>query len=150
MKKNGWKTTEEEKVTQLLGINFNYNADGSVTLVQTAQIKRIKEHFFPEIDYKDIKQTYIPMPREWSLEASEKSPPSNVNEYLSHIGVTMYMLKTRLEIATSISLLSGQGKSPSELDVHAIFHLASYLLTTATVGLTFYPGSDGMDRLMFN
>ena len=116
--------------------------------MQTAQIKRIKEHFFPEIDYKDIKQTYIPMPREWSLEASEKSPPSNVNEYLSHIGVTMYMLKTRLEIATSISLLSGQGKSPSELDVHAIFHLASYLLTTATVGLTLYPGSSGMDSMI--
>ena len=88
------------------------------------------------------------MPKRWSFEASKESSLAPVNVYLSHIGVVMYMLKTRLEIATSISLLSGQGKEPSELDVEAIFHLASYLLTTATVGLTFYPGSDGVNSLV--
>jgi hypothetical protein len=144
----GWKMTVEPKVKELLGIHFQKNVNGSVTLLQLGQLKRVKEHFFPNTEYSDIPQVYVPLPREWTPEASKNSPPVTVNDFLADVGTIMYILRTRLDIGTSISILSGKGKSPTELDDKAANHLAAYLLTTATVGLTFYPGSEGADSIV--
>ena len=148
MKDKGWKMTEADQVTELLGINFLYNPNGSVTLTQKGQLKRIKDHFYPDTDYADIPKTYIPMPKEWTPQDSKASTPISVNIFLGHVGTIMYILKTRLEVSTSISILSGKGKNPTEMDNLAAFHLARYLITTATVGLTFYPGTNGVKEII--
>jgi hypothetical protein len=112
----GWKMTVEPKVSELLRIHFEHNDNGSVTLTQCEQLKRVRGHFFPEIDYSDIPQEYVLIPKGWTPEESRKSLSVTVNKFLGRVGVIMYLLRTHLDIATAISILSGKGKSPTELD----------------------------------
>lgn len=138
--KKGWVITEQDTVKTLLGMVFQHNTDGSLTLTQGKQIKRIKNHFYPNTDYKDIPQNFNPTLTTWTHEASSNSPKTSLTEYLSAVGTLIFMLKTRYETSTIISILSGKGQDPSLLDLEATYHLATYFLSTATVGITFRRG----------
>jgi hypothetical protein len=130
-----WKHYEEPG--DVLGAQITAQGDGTVTMVQRAEIAKITATFYPE--GAPITLT----PADVGARSDEGGESVNVTEYKSKLGTLSYARMTRHDILPSLSKRSVVATRPVKGDREALYWLAAYLITTGDVGLVYTRGPEG-------
>ena len=130
-----WKHFNEPG--DVLGAQIEAHDDGTVTMVQRAEIEKIKAAFYPEGAPVTL------TPADVGARTDEMGESVNVTAYKSKLGTLSYARMTRHDILPSLSKRSVAATRPTKADMEALHWLAAYLATTEDVGLVYERGSEG-------
>ena len=132
-----YKIDDQGDIKDYLGINFEYNDDGSVLLSQPHLIQQIVE------DVKILERAIKPTPALSSrlLRRCKQDPPGKADfEYRSVIGKLNYLEKSsRPDIAYAVHQCARFCSDPKEAHIQAVIHLAKYLNATKDKGIVMRP-----------
>jgi hypothetical protein len=130
-----WKHYEEPG--DVLGAMIKAHDDGSVTMVQVAEVRKIKAAFYPE----GAPVTLTPADVGAVSEGMEERVDST--SYKSKLGILSYTRMTRHDVLPSLSKRSVVALRPTKRDMGALYWLAAYIVTTGDVGLVYTRGPAG-------
>jgi hypothetical protein len=133
-----WGITEQVPIKDLIGIEPRKNPDGSRTLLQPAEIEKLREDMF---DGGPVPQVTTPLPAGYRGHRSDEMPRADKKKFQRRVGRLQYLAVTRGENCAQ-SILAGCSSDPTVEDMEAALHYAAYLITTADmgIGLTFHKG----------
>ena len=139
-----WDITDEGPMEDLLGIEVQYNADGSIKLHQQKYIEKIVSRFLPDGPIGKAQRNSMPYSSDFlqhvndALSQTECEHPQLVQPMQSRVGCLMYAAtSTRPDVAYAVHQLCKCLHKPTpELLVEAD-HVLSYLSRTAELGLTY-------------
>ena len=139
-----WDVTDEGPMEDLLGIEVEYNADGSIKLHQRKYIEKIVERFLPNGPLEKCQRNSLPHSEEFlqrindALSRDTVDYPELVKPMQERTGCLMYATtSTRPDIAYVVSQLCKCMHKPTPELIAEIDHLLSYLARTADLGLTY-------------
>lgn len=146
-----WPVTHEDDDTlkEILGVAVVRGHDGSIRCTQPSEMRKIREAFF---DDKEVPEVMVPLHPEVETGGhetggifdgdndSEEARAERASMYRSMLGKLGYIRITRLDVLHTLSVLAERAHRPARRDVHALYWLAAYLLTTELVPLTFHRG----------
>ena len=139
-----WDVTDEGPMEDLLGIEIEYNSDGSIKLHQRKYIEKVVKRFLPDGPSAKVQKNSLPYSSNFlkavdhSLAATEVLHPELVSPMQERVGCLMYAAtSTRPDIAYPVHQLCKCMHKPSHDLMREIDHLLSYLARTASVGLTY-------------
>ncbi|MGA0059339.1 MAG: reverse transcriptase domain-containing protein [Planctomycetota bacterium] len=142
-----WDVTDEGPMEDLLGIEVEYNRDGSIKLHQRKYIEKLVERFLPDGPTPKAQRGSLPYSKDFlvhvneALSHSEPEDPSLVKPFQQLIGCLMYATtSTRPDIAYPVHQLCKCLQKPTRAVVDEAHHVLSYLARHADVGLTYAPG----------
>jgi hypothetical protein len=78
-------------------------------------------------------------------EDQSDSPPANKSEYSTLLGMLIYVLKTRPDVAYAVNRLATRASNPTIKDLLSLKQVAAYLYTTSHLELC-YNSSSHSDR----
>ena len=139
-----WDVTDEGPMEDLLGIEVEYNADGSIKLHQRKYIEKVVSRFLPSGPLSKAQRNSLPYSDMFlkhvndSLSQSTVEHPELVREMQSRVGCLMYAAtSTRPDIAYAVHQLCKCLHKPTPELLVETDHLLSYLSRTASLGLTY-------------
>lgn len=143
-----WEMTHDPHPVDYIGVDMTFHPDGSIGLIQSAQLRRVHEHFYKD---SEVPITLIPLPpgfEQRPLDDSEEA--ASVKEMQAGLGVIGYLRITRHDGATAMSMLAEHNQRPAMRHLEALKWFAAYLLTSHKVGLTYQAGPAGasVDQVM--
>ena len=128
----------------LLGIEVEYNADGSITLHQRKYIEKIVERFMPDGPLPKSQRNSLPYSNHFvqnindALSQEDTVHPELVSHFQRRVGCLMYATtSTRPDIAYAVHQLCKCLHKPTPALMRETDHVLSYLARTADIGLTY-------------
>ena len=128
----------------LLGIEVDYNADGSIKLHQRKYIEKMVARFMPDGVGNTTQKNSLPYSANFlehvveSLSQASVEHPELVREMQSRVGSLMYAAtSTRPDIAYPVHQLCRCMAKPTPALLRETEHLFSYLARTKDLGLTY-------------
>jgi len=141
-----WDVTDEGPMEDLLGIEVEYNPDGSIKLHQRKYIEKIAERFLPNGPLEKCQRNSLPHSDEFlqrindALSRDTVDYPELVKPMQERTGCLMYATtSTRPDIAYVVGQLCKCMHKPTPELIAETDHLLSYLARTADLGLTYSP-----------
>ena len=141
-----WEVVDEGPMEDLLGIEIEYFANGSIKLHQEKYIKKIVERFLPDGPLPNVQAKSMPYSEDFlsvisdALADTEPAKPGLVSAFQERVGCLMYAAtSTRPDIAYAVSKLCQCLQKPSKALLHETDILLSYLSRHSSVGLTYGP-----------
>ena len=146
-----WPVTHEDgdDFKEILGVAVERGPNNEIRCTQPAEMRKIREAFFGD---GDIPEVMVPLHPEIETagnetggamfegdDDSEEAREGRSTLYRSLLGKLGYIRMTRLDVLHTLSVLAERAHRPARRDVHGLYWLAAYLLTTAHVPLTFHP-----------
>ena len=139
-----WDVVDEGPMEDLLGIEVEYLADGSIKLHQEKYIKKVVERFLPKGPLPNVQRNTLPYTSNFyhgiteALAQSTCLHPELVGPFQQRIGCLMYAAtSTRPDIAFAVHKLCTCLQKPTPALMHEVDVLLSYLSRHASVGLTY-------------
>jgi hypothetical protein len=87
------------------------------------------------------KPVYISMHPSFNDEEQNDSPPANKSEYSTLLGMLIYVLKTRSDVAYAVNRLATRASNPTTKDLSSLKQVAAYLYTTSHLELCYNSSS---------
>ena len=137
-----WKMVHED-AHDVLGVTIVTSEDGTGTMRQGPQLRKIQQHFYPKGEGPMV---LAPGRRESTTVRPEGSTykVTDREEYMKGLGILGYIRITRPDVRAALSIRGETMQYPTEQDDRELRWIAAYVLTTADVGITFHPGPKGM------
>ena len=135
-----FKVTEEESLENTLGHHIDYNDDGSITMTMPNLLNKAIETY---LHGDGANEARTPMSASFNDADQNASPPANKKEYERLLGILLYLVKVRGDIAYAVSRLATRKESCTEKDWQALKRVLRYLKGTRHIGLTFTPSNTG-------
>jgi hypothetical protein len=139
-----WDVTDEGPMEDLLGIEVEYNADGSIKLHQRKYIEKVVERFLPHGPLPKAQRNSLPYSDSFlisindALSRTDVEYPELVKAIQERLGCLMYATtSTRPDIAYPVHQLCKVMHKPTPAVMNEIDHLLSYLARNADLGLTY-------------
>ena len=144
-----WDVEDEGPMVDLLGIEIQYNPDGSITLHQKKYIDKLTSEFLPDGIPSTIPKNCLPYSTRIMQIVADASHlrvanggkcmhPELREEYQRRLGCVMYLANsTRPDIAYPIGMHCRNMSSPTPELLHELNYVFVYLSRNASVGLTF-------------
>ena len=156
-----WPVTHQDgdEFTEILGVVVERGQNGEIRCTQPSEMRKIREAFFgdavvpeilvplhPEIETAGSELGNIPFDDD---DDSEEARAERSTPYRSLLGKLGYIRITRLDVLHTLSVLAERAHRPARRDMHGLYWLAAYLLTTEQVPLTFHPveGEDAINEM---
>jgi hypothetical protein len=118
-----------------IGINIQYNPNGSMTLSQPGFIGQLlEEHGMLDSVVAKTPMSYLF--NDENQDAAERLSVSDHKKFMSVLGSLIFLLRTRADIAYAINRLSLRSTKATQLDLQALFRVLRYLNGTRTLGIT--------------
>jgi hypothetical protein len=138
-----WQMVHED-AHDVLGVTIVTSEDGTVTMRQGPQLRKIQEYFYPKGEGPMV---LAPGRRESTTVGPEGSTykVTDRDAYMKGLGILGYIRITRPDVRAALSIRGETMQCPTEQDDRELRWIAAYVLTTADVGLTFHPGPRGRD-----
>jgi hypothetical protein len=158
---NKWPLKHEDDVDfkEILGVEIERGQNKEIRCTQPAEMRKIREAFFgkwkvpevmvplhPEIETagnevggmfdSEMFDSVCPIGVD---DDSEEARADRSTQYRSLLGKLGYIRITRIDVLHTLSVLAERAHRPARRDVHGLYWLAAYLLTTEHVPLTFHP-----------
>ena len=147
-----WEVTDEGPMEDLLGIEVEYNSDGSIKLHQQKYIEKIVTRFLPDGPISSAQRNGLPHSGDFlvhindALAADGVNHPELVTPMQQRVGCLMYAAtSTRPDIAYVVHQLCRCMLKPTPELIKETDHLLSYLSRTADLGLTYEPTSTQLE-----
>ena len=141
---NRWKVTDEGPMEDLLGIEVEYNSDGSIKLHQSTYIRKVVERFMPDGPGNRVQKNSVPFSKDLrqnlldALSQPVGSHPELVQPFQQVVGCLMYAAtSSRPDVAYVTHQLCKCLQKPTPALMEETRHVLSYLARNASVGLTF-------------
>ena len=146
-----WPVTHEDgnAFKEILGVAVERGIDNDIRCTQPAEMRKIREAFFGE---GEVPEVLVPLHPDLETagnetggsmfegdDDSEDAREERSTRYRSLLGKLGYIRITRLDVLHTLSVLAERAHRPARRDVHGLYWLAAYLLTTEHVPLTFHP-----------
>ena len=145
-----WPLTHEDGADfkEILGVAIERGQHNEIRCTQPAEMRKIKDAFFGD---GDVPEVMVPLHPEIETagnetggmfdadDDSEEAREERSTRYRSLLGKLGYIRITRLDVLHTLSVLAERAHRPARRDVHGLYWLAAYLLTTEHVPLTFHP-----------
>lgn len=135
-----FKVTEEESLENTLGHHIDYNEDGSITMTMPNLLNKAIETY---LHGEGANEARTPMSASFTDADQDKSPPADKKEYERLLGILLYLVKVRGDIAFAVSRLATRKDRCTEKDWQALKRVLRYLKGTKDIGLTFTPSDEG-------
>ena len=149
-----WDIVDEGPMVDLLAIEVRANNDGSLTLHQSAYVKKLLARFLPNgpSDHPDISRSTLPWSKDLRRVVEEAiADPNNtpahpahpelVSEMQQRCGALLYLAtSTRADLAFVVPYLCRVMSCPTPDIIHETNHIFVYLHRHPDVGLTPEPG----------
>ena len=139
-----WDVTDEGPMEDLLGIEVDYNDDGSIKLHQRKYIEKVVNRFLPNGPIGKAQSNSLPYSSDFvshvneSLSQHDVAYPELVTELQSRVGCLMYAAtSTRPDIAYPVHQLCKCLHKPTPELIAETDHVISYLSRTSHLGLTY-------------
>ena len=145
-----WPVTHQDgdDFTEILGVVLERGQGGEIRCTQPSEMKKIREAFFGDAAVPEV---LVPLHPELETagnehggifdddDNSEEARAERSTPYRSLLGKLSYIRITRLDVLHTLSVLAERAHRPSRRDMHGLYWLAAYLLTTEHVPLVFHP-----------
>jgi dimeric dUTPase (all-alpha-NTP-PPase superfamily) len=128
-----YKFKECQSVQSFLGIHIDYLNDGSVLFSQPARIADIIRTY----NLGNTKSPIVPMCSTFNDDFQNDSPSCDYNIFMTLLGVLLFVVKTRPDIAYSVNRLATRASKATIKDFEALLRVASYLGGTIELGIRF-------------
>ena len=102
---------------------------------QPVHIKRVIEHVYGT---EDIPVVTTPMTDKWNEEIQDKADRCDAEEWMKLLGMIVWIMRTRLDIAVAVSRLCARTQKATTRDMNALRRLVAYLAFTEKCGTTFH------------
>jgi hypothetical protein len=139
-----WDVVDEGPMEDLLGIEVEYNDDGSIKLHQRKYIEKIVSRFLPDGPLPKAQRNSMPYSSDFlthvndCLSRASIDYPELVKPMQERLGCLMYATtSTRPDIAYPVHQLCKCMHKPTPELLGEVDHLLSYLARTASLGLTY-------------
>lgn len=139
-----WDVTDEGPMEDLLGIEVQYNNDGSIKLHQRKYIDKVVSRFLPNGPLPASQRNGLPYSKKFmermndALSRDTIDHPELVKPMQQRVGCLMYAAtSTRPDIAYSVHQLCKCMTKPTPGLLHEVDHVLSYLSRTADLGITY-------------
>ena len=138
-----WDIVDEGPMLDLLGIQVEYQGDGSIKLHQTDYIAKLVQRFLPGGVDPGFKETSLPYSSDFMTNVAdalsqECQHPELVKEFQSIIGCLMYSCTSvRPDIAFVVHRLCTCLTRPTPALVSEAKRVVSYLAMHSTIGITY-------------
>jgi hypothetical protein len=131
--KQRYTITESDNLESFLGIHI-VQEDGRLYLSQPGHIAKCAKAagITPT-----SKPTYIPLSPTFSDEEQDQAPPADKSAYATLLGMLIFVLRTRPDVAFAVNRLATRAAQATEKDMVALRQVASYLYTTAHLELVY-------------
>jgi hypothetical protein len=146
-----WEVLDEGPMEDLLGIEVDYLADGSIKLHQRKYIAKLVEKFLPDGPLGKAQRGSLPFSKDFqqnlvdALSQTNVEYPHLVREMQERVGCLMYAAtSTRCDIAFAVHQLCKCLQKPTPALIRETDHVLSYLARNADVGLTYSPDSSSL------
>jgi hypothetical protein len=131
--------TTDASLESYLGINIQYNSDGSMLLTQPRRIDELIDAYGAE--YAGMPSPSVPMSTLFSDTDQDNSPRYDYTLYMSLLGKLIHIIKTRPDIAYAVNRLATRGKCATEKDYRALLRIVAYLQATRHLGIRMQRGT---------
>jgi hypothetical protein len=125
--------TESDSLESFLGVHMERH-DGCLYLSQPGLIAKLVTAAGIE---KDTHVYHNPMREDFSDEYQDDSPACSQDIFRSLLGMLIYMLRSRPDIAFSVNRLATRSTNATERDLEAIKRVVSYLRSTSHLELVY-------------
>ena len=139
-----WDVVDEGPMEDLLGIEIDYLANGSIKLHQTSYINKLVERFMPDGPLPSAQRGALPYSPDFLKSVSDAlalpagSYPELLKPMQERLGCLMYACtSTRCDIAFPVQYLCRCLQRPTPELLRETEHVLSYLARNASVGLTY-------------
>jgi hypothetical protein len=131
-----YEYTVQENPDSYLGVHLTKLPDGSVMLTQPKLLKELFDEFKPE----EMRGTSAVNAPRRDNEESWDTTEIGRDKYLHLLGILIYLVKSRPDIATAISFASVHSKSPTVGAYNELLRCVQYLWNTQEKGLILHRG----------
>ena len=122
-----YEITVTDNLVKHLGMHVNEYENGSVGISQPKHLQTL----FDLCGYGDDHVgAVIPMPEDWNEADQDDSPKIDVEKYRQLMGSVLFILKTRPDVAVSLSKESSRTHKCTEKDMAVLKQTVSYLHAT--------------------
>jgi hypothetical protein len=122
-----YEITVTDSLVKHLGMHVNEYENGSVGISQPKHLQTL----FDLCGYGDDHVgAVIPMPEDWNEADQDDSPKIDVEKYRQLMGSVLFILKTRPDVAVSLSKASSRTHKCTEKDMVVLKQIVSYLHAT--------------------
>ena len=135
-----WDITDEGPMEDLLGIEIDYLANGSIKLHQTSYINKIVDRFLPDGALPKAQRNSLPYSQDFlqnvndALAQTTVEHPELVQAMQERVGCLMYATTaTRPDIAYPVHQLCRCMHKPTPALLRETDHVLSYLARTASI-----------------
>jgi len=125
--------TESDNLESFLGIHI-VKEDDRLYLSQPGHIAKCAAT--AEVD-STSKPCYIPMAPTFNDSDQDQSPPADKKKYATLLGMLIYVLRTRPDVAYSVNRLATRSSAPTLKDYECLRQVANYLYTTSHLELVY-------------
>ena len=139
-----WQVVDEGPMTDLLGIEVDYLADGSIKLHQESYVNKLVERFLPDGPLPCVQRDGLPYSKDFlpnvvdALAQGSTEHPELVRPFQQRVGSLMYACtSTRPDIAYPVHQLCRCLQKPTPALLRECDHVLSYLSRHASAGLTY-------------
>ena len=139
--KTRYTITESDNLESFLGIHIVQH-DSRLYLSQPGHIAKCAHEAGVT---PTTKPSYIPMPPTFNDSEQEQSPPADRGKYATLLGMLIFVLRTRPDVAYAVNRLATRASVCTEKDYECLRQVANYLYTTAHLELV-YNSADPAQR----
>ena len=144
--------TTNDNVESILGVRIDRDNDGTIHLSQPSQIRKAFDYITPLKTPNYHTRSYnTPMAFTFSDLDQDNSPlltdtpihdgKSTKSHFLAILGMLLYCVRSRPDIAFAVSKLATRFPKATEKDFAALLRVSDYLYTTIDHTMSFLPGN---------
>jgi hypothetical protein len=131
--KEKYNITESDNLESFLGIHIVKDGD-KLYLSQPGHITKCSNE--AQIT-PATKPAYIPMQPSFNDDDQDQSPPADKARYATLLGMLIYVLRTRPDVAYAVNRLATRASAPTIKDLDSLRQVANYLYTTSHLELVY-------------
>jgi hypothetical protein len=128
-----YKFKECSTVESFLGVHVEYFSDGSVLFSQPGRIDDILRTY----ELLEVTPPSVPMIATFNDAYQSDSPKCDYTAFMTLLGILLFVVKTRPDIAYAVNRLATRTSIATERDFLALLRIASYLGGTRNLGIKF-------------
>ena len=136
--------TETEDLETFLGVRIEQE-DGHMYLSQPGHIEKLAHAADIDLTRQDTEVVKSPMRPDFKDTYQNEAPLGNKPLYQTLLGMLIFVLKTRPDIAYAVNRLATRSIAPTTRDMDAILRVIKYLVHTADIELV-YANADSQAR----
>jgi hypothetical protein len=131
--KEKYTITESDNLESFLGIHIVQQND-NLYLSQPGHIAKCAKQagITPA-----TKPAFVPMSPTFNDDDQDNAPPSDKSQYATLLGMLIYVLRTRPDVAYAVNRLATRASTPTTKDYAALCQVANYLYTTGHLELVY-------------